>query len=148
MEFLRYPQLIPHFFNSGGFGPPRDFTLASTWPWIGHPVSGHIHDTLCAINTRFPFGSEAELLNLASYIYSPDHSTKGTPSHCSKEHSALTGCKHRVSGSVSLPSRGSFHLSLTVLSAIGHQVVFRLGGWSPLLPNGFHGTVGTLDTVS
>ena len=33
---------------------------------------------------------------------------------------ALTGCRHTVSGSISLPSRGSFHLSLTVLCAIGH----------------------------
>ncbi len=32
-------------------------------------------------------------------------------------------------------------------STIGHQVVFRLGGWSPLLPIGFHVPDGTLDTV-
>lgn len=37
-----------------------------------------------------------------------------------------------VSGSFSLPSRGSFHLSLTVLFAIGRLVVFSLWGWSPL----------------
>ena len=30
---------------------------------------------------------------------------------------------------------------------IGHWVVFRLGGWSPLLPYGFHVSVGTPDTV-
>ena len=42
-----------------------------------------------------------------------------------------------VSGSVSLPSRGSFHLSLTVLCAIGSCRVFSLGGWSPQLPTGF-----------
>ena len=41
-----------------------------------------------------------------------------------------------VSGSVSLPSRGSFHLSLTVLCAIGHLVVFSLGRWSSRLPTG------------
>ena len=29
--------------------------------------------------------------------------------------SAPSACKHRVSGSLSLPSRGPFHLSLTVL---------------------------------
>src|SRR5690606_16810564 len=22
------------------FGPPRSFTYASPWPWVGHPVSG------------------------------------------------------------------------------------------------------------
>jgi hypothetical protein len=44
------------------------------------------------------------------------HSSKGTPSppaaSCSK---ALTDCKRTVSGTISLPSRGTFHLSLTVL---------------------------------
>ena len=32
-------------------------------------------------------------------------------------------------------------------STIGHQVVFRLGGWSPLVPIGFHVSDGTLDTA-
>ena len=30
---------------------------------------------------------------------------------------------------------------------IGHQVVFRLGGWSPRVPIGFHVSDGTLDTA-
>ena len=49
------------------------------------------------------------------------HSSKGTPS----PHKALTAYKHTVSGTISLPSRGTFHHSLTVLSTIGHQEVFR-----------------------
>ena len=57
---------------------------------------------------------------------------------------APIACKHKVSGSISLPSRGSFHLSLTVLFAIGHWVVFRLGGWAPLLQTGFHVSGPTL----
>ena len=32
------------------------------------------------IKTCFRFGSTPEVLNLASYIHSPDHSTKGTRS--------------------------------------------------------------------
>ena len=32
--------------------------------------------------------------------------------------------------------------------AIGHWVVFRLGGWSPHIPTGFHVSGGTLDTAS
>ena len=60
---------------------------------------------------------------------------------------APIACKHRVSGSVSLPSRGSFHLSLTVLYAIGHWVVFRLGGWAPRLQTGFHVSGPTLDPL-
>ena len=39
------------------------------------------------------------------------HSSKGTPSPCR----APTVCRHTVSGTISLPSRGTFHLSLTVL---------------------------------
>ena len=31
---------------------------------------------------------------------------------------------------------------------IGHWVVFRLGGWSPRIPTGFHVSGGTLDTAS
>ena len=61
---------------------------------------------------------------------------------------ASTACKHRVSGSFSLPSRGSFHLSFTVLCTIGHQGVFRLGGWSPRLPTRFLVSRGTLDPAS
>ena len=50
---------------------------------------------------------------------------------------ALSACKHMVSGSLSLPSRGAFHLSLTVLYSIGHMVVFSLRRWSSFLPSGF-----------
>jgi hypothetical protein len=94
------------------------------------------------IQTRFPCGSDPLDLNLAAYNNSPVRSTKSTRSHLAHAPSA---CKHRVSGSLSLPARGTFHLSLTVLCAIGHQVVFSLGGWSPLLPAGFHVSRGTLD---
>ena len=45
---------------------------------------------------------------------------------------------HAVSGALSLPSRGAFHLSLAVLCTIGHLLVFSLGGWSPRLRTGFH----------
>ena len=58
--------------------------------------------------------------------------------------SAPIACKHKVSGSISLPSRGPFHLSLTVLFAIGHWVVFRLGGWALPLHTGFHVSGTTL----
>src|ERR1041384_7781100 len=45
------------------------------------------------------------------------HSSKGTPSPPPprKANKAPTDCKHTVSGTLSLPSRGTFHLSLTVL---------------------------------
>ncbi len=82
LEFLRYPHLIRHLFNGGRFGPPSRFTATSTWTWIGHPVSGHIHATIIAL-FRLALASAPDLLvlNLAAYIYSPDHSTIGTISH-------------------------------------------------------------------
>ena len=117
LEFLPYPHLITTLFNGCVFGPPRDFTPASSWTWIDHPVSGLPPLTMRPIKTRFPFGSVPEALNLASDGLSPDRSTKSTRSNFIR---CSTDCKHRVSGSLSLPSRGSFHLSFTVLYAIGH----------------------------
>ena len=92
----------------------------------------------------FPSASYILVLNLATTNNSPDRSTKSTRLH---SYGASTACKHRVSGSLSLPSRGSFHLSFTVLYAIGHRGVFRLGGWSPRLPTRFLVSRGTLDTA-
>src|SRR6266576_2433487 len=49
---------------------------------------------------------------------SPAHSSKGTPSqpaHPEGHAAALTDCRHTGSGTISLPSRGTFHHSLTVL---------------------------------
>ena len=55
----------------------------------------------------------ASRLGLAAHRNSLAHSTKGTPSQ--PRGAAPTACGHAVSGAVSLPSRGAFHLSLTVL---------------------------------
>ena len=48
-----------------------------------------------------------------------------------------------VSGSLSLPFRGSFHLSLAVLCAIGQPGIFSLTQWSGQIPTTFHGGSGT-----
>ena len=117
LEFLPYPHLIPTLFNGCGFGPPLPFTATSTWTWIDHPVSGLLRLTMRPIQTWFPFGSGPLVLNLASQRNSPDRSTKSTRFRIE---SGSTACKHMVSGSLSLPSRGPFHLSFTVLCAIGH----------------------------
>jgi len=45
LAFHRYPQLIPQFFNIGGFGPPLAFKQVSPWPWVDHSVSGLRHAT-------------------------------------------------------------------------------------------------------
>ena len=117
LEFLPYPHLIATLFNGCAFGPPFPFTETSTWTWVDHPVSGLPELTLRPIKTWFPFGSTPSVLNLASPGNSPDRSTKSTRFHLK---CGSTACKHRVSGSFSLPSRGPFHLSFTVLCAIGH----------------------------
>jgi hypothetical protein len=43
-----------------------------------------------------------------------------------------------VSGTISLPLRGTFHLSLTVLVHYRSPLVFSLAGWSPRIRSGFH----------
>ena len=83
LEFLPYPHLIATLFNGCAFGPPRDFTPASAWTWIGHPVSGLFLLTLRPLKAWFPFGSGPLALNLASKNNSPDRSTKSTRSRLS-----------------------------------------------------------------
>ena len=98
-----------------------------------------------AIHTRFPCGSGPEVLNLATYINSPDHSTKGTTSHlnvlCVLVNIRFQVLFHSPPGVLfTFPSQYCF--------TIGHWVVFRLGGWAPRIPYGLHVSVGTLDTDS
>jgi hypothetical protein len=151
LAFHPYPQLIPRVFNPGGFGPPRPLTAASPWPWVDHSASGPHPATKRPLRTRFRYGYPTRV-NLATERDSQAHSSKGTPSpppttpKDSTEASALTACRHTVSGTLSLPSRGTFHHSLTVLSAIGHQGVFRLTGWSRQIHSTFHERAATRES--
>ena len=43
-----------------------------------------------------------------------------------------------ISDTFHSPSGVLFHLSLAVLCAIGHDLVFRLGGWAPRIQSEFH----------
>ena len=78
---------------------------------------------LCAtdvrpIQTRFPYAYTPEELKLATHNNSLVHYAKGTPLAIfllAEEHRPSTACRFIISGSISLPSRGSFQLSLTVL---------------------------------
>ena len=78
VEFHRYPHVIPTLFNVYGFGPPRDFTLASTCTWIGHPVSGLQHATTALLRLAFATAPVLQHLNLATYRNSLARSTKST----------------------------------------------------------------------
>ena len=84
------------------------------------------------------------MLNLASYIHSPDHSTIGT-------RSPLDGLSVLVSTRFQVlfhsPPGVLFTFPSQYYYTIGHWVVFRLGGWSPHVPTGFHVSGGTLDTA-
>ena len=84
--------------------------------------------------TRFPSGSAEDPLNRAPKGGSLARSTKSTPSAKFWPPSVRGPV---VSVSLSLPSRGSFHLSLTVLSAVGRWTCLALGGGPPVFPRGF-----------
>ena len=97
-----------------------------------------------AIHTRFPCGSTSEMLNLATYINSPDRSTKSTTSHinvlCVLVNIGFQVLFHSPPGVL-------FTFPSQYCSTIGHQVVFRLGGWSPRILTGFHVSGDTLDAA-
>ena len=60
--------------------------------------------------------------------------------HCCKAAGrALTDCRHTVSGTISLPARGTFHLSLTVLVRYRSSRSIRLNGWSRQIHTPFQG---------
>src|ERR1051325_8686006 len=111
------PQLIPRFFNINEFGPPWCVTTTSPWPWLDHAVSGLPTLTWRPVRTRFPSASASKTLRLANADNSQAHSAKGTPSR-------LTGLLRtwrfdclwlaRFQVLFHSPTRGSFHLSLTV----------------------------------
>ena len=142
MEFLRYPQLIPAFFNirvvRTSTASYRRFILSMD----RSPGFGSTAHNFRPIQTRSRFAFGTEYLKLATYHNSPDRSTKST-------RSPLNG----LSVLVSTRFQVLFHSALAVLftfpsrycSTIGHQVVFRLGRWSSRFPTGFPVSRGTLD---
>ena len=83
----------------------------------------------------FATAPQVSLLNLATEIYSPAHSSIGTPS--SLRGRTPTVCRHAVSGTFYSPPGVLFHLSLTVLLHYRSLGVFSLGKWSSQVPTGF-----------
>ena len=67
LEFLRYPHLIRYHFNGSRFGPPWSFTSTSTWTRVGHPVSGRVQRTSCAL-FRLALAAAAHLKCLTSLV--------------------------------------------------------------------------------
>ena len=94
------------------------------------------------IQTRSRFASGTQYLKLARYYNSPDRSTKSTTSHldvlCVLVNTEFQVLFHSPPGVLfTFPSQYFF--------SIGHWVVFRLGGWSPLLQCGFLVSASTPD---
>ena len=144
LEFLRYPHLIPTLFNGCGFGPPLPLTAASTWTWIDHPVSGLLLLTLALLRLGFPTAPHLKCLTL------PVSVTRRTVLQ------KVRGRTYKVLPQlVDTGFQVLFHSPPGVLFtfpsqyffAIGHQGIFRLGGWSLRLPSGFHVSRCTLDTT-
>ena len=80
-------------------------------------------------------------LNLATHRNSLAHSTKGTPSRAEGPLRLLVGTRFQVL--FHSPPGVLFTFPSRYWSTIGHRRVFRVGGWTPQLPTGFHVSGGT-----
>ena len=109
------------------------------------PGFGSITRNFRAVHTRFPCGSVTESLNLATYNNSPDRSTKSTTSSLNAL-CVLVNIRFQVL--FHSPPGVLFTFPSQYCSTIGHQVVFRLGGWSPRLLIGFLVSDDTPDTAA
>ena len=84
------------------------------------------------------------ILNLAIYNNSPDRSTKSTISHFNVLY-LLVNIGFQIL--FHSPPGVLFTFPSRYCSTIGHQVVFSLTGWSPLIHTRFHVSCTTLDTA-
>ena len=140
MAFHPYPQVTPSVFNRSGFGPPRGLTPASACPWVAHPASRLRRETLRPFRTRFRSGSLAGLT-------SPRTATRWLILQKARRHTPggvlrlLVGTRFQVL--FHSPPGVLFTFPSRYWSTIGHRRVFRVGGWTPQLPTGFHVSGGT-----
>ena len=145
MAFHPYPQLIPSVFNLSGFGPPRRLTVASTWPWVDHPASGLGHATQSPYSDSLSLRLPLHGLTSPHSTNSQAHSSKGTLSPCPKTWGLQRLVGTRFQALFHSPPGVLFTFPSRYLSAIGHQGVFRLSGWSRQIHTGFHGPRATWD---
>ena len=132
LEFLPYPQVIPAFFSRRLVRPSMVFyhhfiLLMDRSPGFGS-----------ASCNSSPFSDSLSLrLRTYQFLTLLHNATRRSILQKVRDRAllhAFSACKHRVSGSLSLPSRGSFHLSLTVLCAIGRQSYLGLEGGPSCFP--------------
>ena len=109
-----YPRFTLPMGSSPGFG-----SYVSNSFYLARPLQTRFRSgssALPRLNPVAPFSKKGP----AAPIHSPDHSTKGTPSGSPSStkrdgRRPPTACQRRGSEALSSPSRGAFHLSLTVL---------------------------------
>ena len=85
LAFHLYPQVIPQFCNTGGFGPRRGLTPASPCPWVAHLVSGRILATLLLARFRLAFAVAPALYRTLTFHPRPPRDAR-----C---------CQHTLAGS-------------------------------------------------
>ncbi len=145
MAFHPHPQLIPRVFNPGGFGPPRDFTRASTWPWVDHLVSGLLHATVRRLRLAFatptPNGLSLPRRVTRRLIMQKARSRSFPEGHRAPTACRLIGFRYYFTPLAGVlftfPSRYWF--------TIGRLLVFSLGRWSSHVQTGFLVSRPTLD---
>lgn len=141
MAFHPYPQVIRPLFNVGRFGPPRGLTRASPCPWVDHSASGLGHATQSPCSDSLSLRLPLNGLTSPHTANSQAHSSKGTPSHPQGMLRRLVGTRFQVL--FHSPPGVLFTIPSRYCSAIGHQGVFRLSGWSRQIHTGFLGPRAT-----
>ena len=133
MVFRSYTELIRKLFNAYQCGPPTGLTQPSPWSGVDHSVSRL--PILTDRHFRLGFPSAPLLESLAL----PVKVTRRIIMQKARRHPV--GLRPLVGNWFQVlfhsPVRGSFHLSLTVLCAIGLSRVFSLAGWSRPVRPGF-----------
>ena len=140
MAFHPHPGVVPRLFNAGGCGPPRGLTPASSCPGVARPASRPRPATRGRpVRTRFRCGSPLAWPRRRPRLAGSFFNRHAVTRLCVLP--LLVGARfqalfHSPPGVLfTFPSRYS--------SAVGHGDVLSLGGWSPLLPAGFHVPGGT-----
>ena len=132
MAFHPYPPLIRAFCNRHRCGPPPPLTAASAWSWVAHPVSGLPRATPAL------FGLAFAAAPAVAALASPPRASRRFVLQKARRHPALLGSDRvRARGfrsSFTPLSRGPFHRSLAVLSAIGAPGYSALGRGRPSFP--------------
>ena len=134
LAFHSLPRVIATFFNRLPFGPPTGFTLPSACPWQDHLGFGSaawdwtpVSDSLSLrLRDSDPLASPHAATR--RFILQKTRRKRFRPRH-------LEGPRFQVL--FHSPRRGSFHLSLTVLCAIGSRPYSALDRGRPGFGQGF-----------